>query len=75
MKGKNLQPRIFYPARVSFTLSKQNQKLYREAKTKRIKQHQTSFTTTAKGTSIGKKHKRTNEKGKEKDLQKQIQNN
>ena len=35
-----------------------NQKLYREAKAKRIQHHQTSFTTNTKGTSLGMKHKR-----------------
>ena len=33
-------------------------KPYRQAKAKRIQQHQTSFTTNAKGTSLGRKHKR-----------------
>ena len=32
-----------------------NQKLYRQAKVKRIQHQQTSFTTNAKGTSIGRK--------------------
>ena len=35
-----------------------NQKLSRQAKVKRIQHHQTSFTTNAKGTSLGRKHKR-----------------
>ena len=34
-----------------------NQKLYRQAKVKRIQDHQTSFTTNVKGTSLGRKHK------------------
>ena len=33
-------------------------RLSRQTKVKRIQHHQTSFTTYAKGTSIGKKHKR-----------------
>ena len=33
-------------------------KFSREAKVKRIQHHQTSFTTTAKGISLGRKHKR-----------------
>ena len=41
-----------------------NQKLSRQAKLKRIQHHQTSFTTNAKGTTLGRKHKRR------KDLQK-----
>ena len=35
-----------------------NQKLFRQAKVKRIQNHQNSFTTNAKGTSLGRKHKR-----------------
>ena len=35
-----------------------NQKLSRQAKVKRIQHHQTSFTTNAKGISLGRKHKR-----------------
>ena len=35
-----------------------NQKFSRQAKVKRIQQHQTSFTTNAKGTSLGRKHKK-----------------
>ena len=34
-----------------------NQKLSRLAKVKRIQQHQITFTTNAKGTSLGRKHK------------------
>ena len=60
MKGKNLQPRLLYPARISFRCVKQrrNKKLYRQAKAKRIQHHQTSSTTNAKGTSLSGKHKR-----------------
>ena len=57
MKGKNLQPRILYPARLSFIFDR-NQKLSRQAKVKRIQHHQTSFTIKAKGTYLGKKPKR-----------------
>ena len=35
-----------------------NQKLYRQTKVKRIQHHQTSFTTSAKGAFIGRKHRR-----------------
>ena len=56
MKGKKLQPRILYPARLSFRWWR-DQKLPRQAKIKRIQHHQTSFTTNAKGTSLGRKHK------------------
>ena len=33
-------------------------KLSRQAKVKKIQHHQTRFTTNAKGTSLGRKHKR-----------------
>ena len=70
MKGKNLQPRLLYLARISFRLDGEiktftnNQKLYKQAKAKRIQHHQKSSTTNAKGTSVSGKHKRR------KDLQK-----
>ena len=35
-----------------------NQKPSRQANVKRVQHHQTSFTTNAKGTSLGRKHKR-----------------
>ena len=54
MKGKNLQPRIPYPTRL-IQIWWSNQKLSRQAKVKRIQHHQTSFTTNAKGTSVGRK--------------------
>ena len=56
LKGKNLQPRLLYPTRISFKID--DQKLFRQAKVKRIQYHQTSFTTNAKGTYIVKKYKR-----------------
>ena len=55
MKGKNLQPRLLYPARISFRFNG-------EIKTLAEKQKLTEFNTTkptnAKGTSLGRKHKR-----------------
>ena len=56
MKEKNLQPRL--PSKDLIRIQWRNQKLYRQAKAKRIQHHQTSFTTNAKGTSLGGKHKR-----------------
>ena len=35
-----------------------NKNLYRQAKAKQIQHQQTSFTTNAKGTSLGRKHER-----------------
>ena len=56
MKGKRLQPRILYPVRLSFRSDGEMTSF--PDKQKRIQHHQTSFTTNAKGTSLGKKHKR-----------------
>ena len=56
MKGKNLQPRLLYPARISFRFDREIKTF--TAKAKRIQHHQTSFATNAKGTSLGRKHKR-----------------
>ena len=56
MKEKNLQPRLLYLARISFRW--RNQKLYIQAKVKRIQHHPTSSTTNAKGISLSGKHKR-----------------
>ena len=53
-KGKNVQPRILYPATFLFRLEEKS-KLYKQAKAKKIQHHQTSFTTNAKGTSLGGK--------------------
>ena len=36
-----------------------NSKVLQTAKVKRIQHHKTSFTTNAKGTSLGRKHKRS----------------
>ena len=57
IKGKNLQPRILFPTRLSFRFDGKI-KFYRQAKVKRTQHHQTSLTTNAKGTSLGRKHKR-----------------
>ena len=60
MKEKNQQPRLLYPARISFRFD-------REIKTFTDKQKLREFSTTkpalqqmtnAKGTSLGRKHKR-----------------
>ena len=54
MKGKNLQPSILYPVRL-FQILWRNQKLFRQAKVKRFQHHESSLTTNAKGTSLGRK--------------------
>ena len=56
IRQKNLQP-ILYPERLLFRFDGKI-KFYRHAKVKRIQHHQTSLTTNAKGTSLGRKHKR-----------------
>ena len=58
LKGKNVQPRLLYPARISFRVDREIKKLFRQAKIKRIQYQQTSFTTNVKGTYIVKKYKR-----------------
>ena len=57
MKGKNLQPRLLYPARLSFRFDGEI-KRFQISKIKRVLHHQTSFTTNAKGTSLGRKMQR-----------------
>ena len=48
MKGKNLQPGSTLPGKDLIQIQWRNQKLYRQAKAKRIQHHQTSSTTNAK---------------------------
>ena len=54
MKRKNQQPRILYPARLSFRFIREI-KIFTGRKAKRIEQYQTIFTTIAKVTSLGGK--------------------
>ena len=56
MKEKYLQPRIFYPKR----LSRYDEEIrnFETGKIKRIQHYQTIFTTNTKGISLGRKHKR-----------------
>ena len=58
MKGKNL-PRIFYPARLSFRFGGEIKSFPDKQKLKEFSFiAKISFTTNAKGTSLGRKHKR-----------------
>ena len=57
MKENNLQPRLLYPARISFKYER-NQKLYRQPKAERIQHHQTSSSANAKGSSLDRKHRK-----------------
>ena len=53
---KNLQPRILYLVRLSFRFNREIKSFTENLR--RIQHHQTSFTTNAKGTSLGRKNKR-----------------
>ena len=53
LKGKNLQPRLLYPAKISFKIDGEI-KSFQTSKSQRIQYHQTSFTTNVKGTYIVK---------------------
>ena len=57
VRGKNLQPRLLYPTRLSFRFDGEIQ-IFPGKQVKRIQYHQTSFTTNATGNSLGRKHKR-----------------
>ena len=58
MKEKNLTTKNTLPSKPLLQIWWRNQKLSRQAKVKRTQHHQTSFITNAKGTSLGRKHKR-----------------
>ena len=54
LKGKNLQPRLLYLARISFKIDGEIES-FSDKQVKRIQYHQTSFTTNVKGTYTLKK--------------------
>ena len=56
-KGKKLQPRVIYPARVSFRFGGEI-KAFQSSKVKRIQHHQTNCRTNANETSVGRKHEK-----------------
>ena len=56
MKEKNLQPRLLYPARISFKYEGEI-KSFSDKQKLRIQHHQTSFPTNTKGYSLDRKHK------------------
>ena len=59
MKGRNIQLRTQnLPRKILLHIWWRNQKLCRQANIKRIQHHQTSFTTNAKGTSLGRKQEK-----------------
>ena len=51
MKENNLQPRLLYPARISFKYEGEI-KSFTQVKAERIQHHQTSSSTNAKGSSL-----------------------
>ena len=57
LKGKNLQPRLLHPKRISFKIDGEI-KSFSDKQVKRIQYHRTSFTTNVKGTYIVMKYKR-----------------
>ena len=60
MKGKNLQPTLLYPARISFRFDGEITTFTDKQKLREFSNTKTSFTTNTKGTSLGRKHKRRN---------------
>ena len=58
MKGKNLQPRLLYPASISFRFDGEIRSFKEMQELKRTQYHQNSLTTNVEGTSLGGKHKR-----------------
>ena len=58
MKGKNLQPRILYMARISFSFNREIKSFTDKQKLREFSTTKTSSTTNAKGTSLSEKHKR-----------------
>ena len=56
MIGKNLQPRILYPARLSFTYDGEIN-FPDKQKSREFSTTKPAFTMNAKGTSLGRKHK------------------
>ena len=52
MKENNPTTKITLSVKNLLQIQRRNQKFYKKAKVKKIQQHQTSFTTNAKGTSL-----------------------
>ena len=57
MKGKNIQPRIFYLARLSFKFDREIKSFTGKQKLKDFSTNQTIFTRNVKGTSLSNKEK------------------
>ena len=58
IKGKKPTTKITLPSKDLIQIQRRNENLYSQEKVKRIQQYQTSFATNAKGTFLGRKHKR-----------------
>ena len=58
LKGKNQQPRLLYPERISFIIDGEIKRLSDKQKLREFSTTKTSFTTNVKGTYIVKKYKR-----------------
>ena len=58
MKGKNLQPRLPYPARISFRFDGEIKNFTDKQKLREYSTTKQALQTNAKGTSLGRKHKR-----------------
>ena len=56
MKENNLQPRLLYPARISFKYEGEI-KSFTDKQKQRIQHHQTSCPTNAEGSSLDRKHR------------------
>ena len=58
MKEQNLQPRLLYPARISFRYDGEIKSFTDKQKLREFKHHQTSSSTNAKGSSLDRKHRK-----------------
>ena len=57
MKENSLQPKLLYPARISFKYEGEIKSFTDQAKAERIQHHQTSSPANTKGYSLDRKHK------------------
>ena len=63
MKTRGLQPRLLYPARLSFKIEGKIKSFLEKKRSKTIHFHQTSSANDAKGTALRKGRKRMRERG------------